>query len=82
MFLKTYHDLQNDHVYYKAGLITLEKQYWLSEMRDDPEGLSRKLAEQKPYWTPGWNFTESISFYHTILTFNLTINPLQHNTAF
>ncbi|XP_052798715.1 beta-lactamase domain-containing protein 2-like isoform X2 [Mya arenaria] len=37
----------------QAGLITLDQPFWLSELRDDPVKLGRKLAEQEPFWKPG-----------------------------
>ena len=40
-------------IIFQAGLITLEEPFWLGELRDDPVGLGKKLARQKPYWKPG-----------------------------
>ena len=37
----------------QAGLITVEPKFWLSELHTDPAGLGAKLAQQKPYFTPG-----------------------------
>ncbi|KAK3594146.1 hypothetical protein CHS0354_040922 [Potamilus streckersoni] len=53
----------------QAGLVTLDD-YKLSEIRDDPKGLEKKLAAQKPFWNPGEAFG-----YHP-LTFALYLDQV------
>ncbi|XP_052218803.1 beta-lactamase domain-containing protein 2-like isoform X2 [Dreissena polymorpha] len=54
----------------QAGLITLDKPFWLAELHSDPSVLGQKLAEQKPFWTPGEKHG-----YHP-LTFGLYLDQL------
>lgn len=55
----------------QAGLITTEESLWLMEMRDNPLGLGKKLAAQRPYWKPGdspqdiWCLWEGNEFWNT-----------------
>ncbi|XP_045177366.2 beta-lactamase domain-containing protein 2-like isoform X2 [Mercenaria mercenaria] len=54
----------------QAGLITLEEPYWLAELKHDPIKLGKKLAAQKPFWTPGEKHG-----YHP-LTFGLYLDQI------
>ncbi|KAL4239759.1 hypothetical protein ACF0H5_000562 [Mactra antiquata] len=54
----------------QAGLITVEEPFWLAELKSDPVKLGKKLAAQKPFWTPGEKHG-----YHP-LTFGLYLDQI------
>ncbi|XP_060567845.1 beta-lactamase domain-containing protein 2-like isoform X2 [Ruditapes philippinarum] len=53
----------------QAGLITLEEPFWLADI-NNPVKLGKKLAAQKPFWTPGEKHG-----YHP-LTFGLYLDQI------
>lgn len=50
----------------QSGLIAIRKKHKLAYIRDNPEKLAQLLAQETPFWEPGWSYIiNSIILYLT-----------------